>query len=191
MFGITPEQFDELLSKLEQRWRKAEAKRLRHPHKIKQGSGRKFKLTIEQSMAMLMLYARAYVTHIFLGVVFRIGDSHVSRYFRKLRPLVEAVFALPTKKLDLREEEIMQCIVDATEQRTERRDKSSGYSGKKKTLTTKTQLVVDTRGAIIHISKSIPGQIHDKKLFDTFWCTITRYDQRRPGLSWHEYYHST
>lgn len=166
MFGITPEQFDELLSKIEPRWKKAETKRLRHPRKIKQGSGRKFKLTLEQNLAMLLLYTRAYVTHVFLGVVFHIDDSQVGRYFRKLRPVVEAVFVLPTQKLDLREEEIMQLIVDATEQRTERRDQGSGYSGKKKTHTIKTQLVVNRHGDILHISKSVHGQIHDKKLFD-------------------------
>jgi DDE superfamily endonuclease/Helix-turn-helix of DDE superfamily endonuclease len=167
MFGITPEQFDELLSKIEPRWQKAEAKRLRHPRKIKPGSGRKFKLTLEQNLAMLLLYTRAYVTHIFLGVLFNIDDSQVCRYFRKLRPLVETVFALPTKKMDLREEEIMQLIVDATEQHTERRhDGRSGYSGKKKAQTIKTQLVVNSQGAIIHISQSVPGQIHDKKLLD-------------------------
>lgn len=69
MFGITPAQFDKLLSKLEPRWQKSEAKRLRHPRKIKPGSGRKFKLTLEQNLAMLLLYTRAYVTHIFFGGV--------------------------------------------------------------------------------------------------------------------------
>src|SRR4030042_1742533 len=57
-------------------------------------------------------------------------------------------------------------IVDATEQRTERRKKDSGYSGKKKAHTVKNQIVVDKLGNIIHISKSIPGNVHDKKLFD-------------------------
>lgn len=167
MFGITPKQFDALLSELEPRWQKAEAKRLRHPRKIKKGSGRKFKLTLEQNLAMLLLYTRTYVTHLFLGVLFNVDDSQVGRYFKKLRPLVEKVFALPTKKVDLREEDVMQLIVDATEQRTEHRDHGSGYSGKKKAHTIKTQLVVNHHGEIVHISKSVPGQIHDKKLFDT------------------------
>lgn len=74
----------------------------------------------------------------FLGVLFGIDDSQVGRYFKKLRPLVEAVFALPTKKVDLREEDIRHFIVDATEQRTEHRNQGSGYSGKKKAHTIKT-----------------------------------------------------
>ena len=56
--------------------------------------------------------------------------------------------------------------MDATEQRTERRDKGSGYSGKKKVHTIKTQIVVDMKGTIAHISSSVPGNMHDKKLFD-------------------------
>lgn len=42
----------------------------------------------------------------------------------------------------------------------------SGYSGKKKRHTIKTQVVVDSKGAIKHISRSICGNVHDKKLFD-------------------------
>ena len=60
----------------------------------------------------------------------------------------------------------MELVVDATEQHTERRKHGTGYSGKKKSYTVKTQLVVDKKGSIRHISRSVPGNIHDKKLFD-------------------------
>jgi DDE superfamily endonuclease/Helix-turn-helix of DDE superfamily endonuclease len=166
IFGIEPRKFDELVLKIEPLWRKAETKRLRHKRKIKKGSGRPYLLNLEESIAMLLLYTRSYTTHIFLSALFDIHNSAICRYFAKLRPIVESVFDIPAKKTDLREEEILELVVDATEQRTERRDKGSGYSGKKKAETIKTQIIVDKKGKIVHVSNSMPGNIHDKKLFD-------------------------
>jgi hypothetical protein len=166
VFGITPDKFDKLAAKTYPLWVKAEEKRLKHPRKVRKGGGRKYSLSFEEMLAMLLLYARAYVTHAFLSALFDIDDSRVCRYFARLRPSVEAVFKLPVRNSDLSEEEILQLVVDATEQRTERRKKGCGYSGKKKSYTVKTQIVVDKKGNIVHISKSVPGNIHDKKLFD-------------------------
>lgn len=166
LFGISPDKFDELVAGIQPLWVKAEAKRLKHRRKIKKGGGRQYKLNLEEMIAMLFLYTRAYVTHAFLSALFDIHDSRVCRYFARLRPSVESVFSLPTKKSDLSEEEVLRLIVDTTEQRTERRKKGCGYSGKKKAHTIKTQIVADKRGNIVHISKPISGNIHDKKLFD-------------------------
>ena len=172
LFGIPPHKFDELVVRIEPLWIKSEQKRLNHPRKIRKGGGRPYLLDREQSVAMLLLYARSYVTHIFLSALFDIHDSAICHYFAKLRPIVEDVFDLPTKKTDLREEEILKLIVDATEQRTERRNTGSGYSGKKKMQSIKTQIVVDKQGNIMHISDSVPGNIHDKKLFDQSAITL-------------------
>ena len=166
LFGIEPKKFDELVIKIRPLWIKAESKRLRHPRKIKKGGGRHYKLTLEETSAMLLLYTRAYVTHVFLSVLFDVHDSAICRYFARIRPIIETIFDLPTKNSDLSEEEILKLVVDATEQRTERRKNGCGYSGKKKAHTVKTQIVVDHRGTIRHVSKSVPGNVHDKKLFD-------------------------
>ena len=130
LFGLSPDKFDVLVEQVRPLWTTAEAKRLRHKRKIKKGSGRLYALTLEESVAMLLLYTRTYVTHVFLSALFDIHDSRVCRYFVRLRPSVESVFALPTKHADLSEEEILKLVVDATEQRTERRKYSCGYSGK-------------------------------------------------------------
>ena len=166
VFGIEPDKFNELVAKANPLWIKAEEKRLKHPRKVRKGGGRKYLLTFEEMLAMLLLYAHAYVTHAFLSALFEVHDSAICRHFARLRPSVESVFNLPTRDADLSEEEILQLIVDATEQRTERRKKGGGYSGKKKAHTIKTQIVVDKKGNIVHISKSVSGNIHDKKLFD-------------------------
>ena len=172
IFGIEPEKFNELVLQIEPLWQTAEAKRLKHPRKIKKGSGRPYLLTLEESVAMLLLYTRSYTTHVFLSALFDIHESAICRYFAKVRPVVESVFDIPTEKTDLREDEILKLVVDATEQRTERRDTGSGYSGKKKAETIKTQIVVDTKGKIRHVSRSVPGNIHDKKLFDDSGVTL-------------------
>lgn len=166
LFGIEPQKFDELVIIIHPLWVKAESRRLRHPRKIKQGGGRRYKLTLEETVAMLLLYTRAYVTHVFLSALFDVHESAICRYFARIRPITETVFDLPIRDTNLSEEKILKLVVDATEQRTERRRNGAGYSGKKKAHTIKTQIVVDNKGRIRHISASVPGNIHDKKLFD-------------------------
>lgn len=171
LFGITPEQFNQLVVTVEPAWWKAETKRLNkihriHRRKVTKGGGRQYALTLEKNIAMLLLYARSYVNHVFLATIFNVHESRVCTYFARMRPCVEQVFDIPTKKADLREEEIFKLVVDATEQQTERRDTGSGYSGKKKQETIKTQIVVTKKGRIMHSSESVPGNIHDKKLYD-------------------------
>lgn len=166
LFGIEPDKFDLLVEQVRPLWVRAETKRLNHPRKIKQGGGRPYALTPEEIVAMLLLYTRTYVTHAFLSALFDVHDSRICRYFARIRPSVEIIFKLPVKKADLSEEEILKLVVDATEQRTERRKKGCGYSGKKKAHTVKTQIVVDGMGTIHHVSSSVPGAIHDKKLYD-------------------------
>lgn len=172
LFGIEPRKFDELVMKINPLWVNAESKRLRHPRKIKKGGGRRYKLTLEEMVAMLLLYARAYVSHVFLSALFDIHESAICRHFARIRPIIEAVFELPIRNADLSEEEILKLVVDATEQRTERRKKGCGYSGKKKAHTIKTQIVVSGNGDIMHISTSVPGAMHDKKLFDCSGITL-------------------
>ena len=59
----------------------------------------------------------------------------------------------------------MRLCVYTTEQETEKRE-GTGYSGKKKRQTIKTQITTDEQGKIHHISPSIAGNVHDKRLFD-------------------------
>lgn len=173
LFGIEPNKFDALVDDIRPVWERAELKRkTSKPRKIKVGGGRPYSLTLEEATAMLLLYARSYTTHAFLSALFNIHDSAVCRYFAKLRPVVESVCDLPARRTDLSEEEITKLVVDATEQRTERRSWGCGYSGKKKAHTIKTQIVVDENRRVRHISPSVPGNIHDKKLFDRSGVTL-------------------
>jgi hypothetical protein len=71
-------------------------------------------------------------------------------------------------------------IADAPKQETERRD-GSGYSGKKKRQTIKTQLIITKKDGIHHASVSVPGYIHDKKLYDMTPVPADRGDLGYPG----------
>lgn len=75
------------------------------------------------------------------------------------------VFRIPKKKINLTNGELWELIVDATEQETQRRN-GTGFSSKKGQQTIKTQLHINRRGIIKAVSASIPGNRHDKHLYD-------------------------
>jgi len=165
--GLSPEKFCKLVTIIEPLFKEAEAKRLARPdRKRKAGGGAKRKLSPSQALLMLLLYYRTYTNHIFIGMIMGIDDSNVGRYCGIIKPLLAGVFKIPERKINMSQEEIFELIIDATEQETERR-RGSGYSGKKKRNTIKTQIVVDPKGTIKAVSKSVRGNVHDKKLYDT------------------------
>lgn len=167
LLGLSPQKFTQLAQELEPLWQKAElARKTKHKRYRKVGGGNAYKLAFAEMLAMHLIYMRTYTTHVFLGMIFGIDDSRVCRYFRKLQPVLYCrMRSVTIKKIDIPEEEILGLIVDATEQETERRT-GSGYSGKKRRQTIKTQVVADRKAKIRHVSCSVPGNMHDKKLFD-------------------------
>lgn len=166
LIGLSPDKFNKLLEKLTPLYEKAEYQRKNYSNrKRKIGGGNKPKLSLSQSLFALLLYYRTYINHIFIGMIIGIDDSNVGRYFHKIEPVLAQIFKIPERKIDISEEQILELIIDATEQETEKR-KGSAYSGKKKKNTIKTQIVVDLKGKIMAVSKTVKGSIHDKKLYD-------------------------
>ena len=164
--GLTPEKFNQLLAELNPLWEEAEKHRLSRPDRKRAiGAGGKPKLAFPQSLFLLLLYYRTYVNHVFIGMLAGIDDSNVCRYFRKIEPLMAKKFRIPERKIEMSEEEILELIIDATEQEVERR-KGTAYSGKKKRQTIKTQIAVTPEGMIKSVSHSVKGSVHDKKLYD-------------------------
>lgn len=164
--GLTPNKFQELLTQLEPLFNESELKRKKTTNRIRKiGGGRKQSLSLGQALFMLLLYYRTYTNHVFMGIIMGIDDSNVCRYFRRTEPLLAQIFKIPERKVKMSEDEILELIVDATEQDSQKR-KGSGYSGKKKRNTIKTQIMVSHVGKIKSVSKSVAGNIHDKKLYD-------------------------
>lgn len=174
--GITVEMFDEILSKLKpiyEVWnleRLLKRKRERAPR-----SGNEFNLELEDRLLMLLLYYRTYVTHVFLGFLFHIHDSNVSRNINPLQPLLAKIFRIPERRIELSEDEIIDLFFDGTEQPTNRpkRKQKKWYSGKKKRHTIKHQVVVTklkkkgkkTKIRIKAVSKAFSGKNHDKEIY--------------------------
>mgnify|MGYP001596027933 FL=1 len=162
--GLTPDKFNALLLRLEPLWEEAELKRKNwEGRKRKIGGGIKPKLSLAQKLFILLLYYRTYINHVFIGMIAGIDDSNVSRNINPLEPVLAQIFKIPQKKINITEQEILELIVDATEQETEKRS-GSGYSGKKKRQTVKTQIYVTRDGNLKAVSKSYAGNIHDKKI---------------------------
>jgi len=164
--GLSPDKFKQLVAELEPRFQKADFKRKDYSgRKRRVGGGNQFKLSVSQALFMLLLYYRTYVFHVFLGPLFGIDESNVCRYFKRIEPLLAGIFKIPERKIKMSEQEILDLIFDATEQETEKRPGSS-WSGKAGKNTIKTQIIVNSKGRIKSISKSIKGSVHDKKLYD-------------------------
>ena len=179
--GITPSAFDELLEKLAPLYEQAEARRKGRPgRKRKPGGGRKHTLELADRLLMLLIYYRTYITHAFLGFLFGLDDSAVGRNINPLAPLLAGLFRIPERRVEISEDEIRELFFDATERPTRRpeRGQRAFYSGKKKRHTIKTQVVVARKRKspgsdpgprklrIVAVSGSVPGSIHDKKLYD-------------------------
>lgn len=164
--GLTPCQFIKLLADLRPLWEAAELKRKNRPDRKKAiGQGPKPKLDLAGDLFMLLLFYRTYAGQVFIGMVVGLDDSNVSRRIRHLEPILQRVFRIPERRIDMTEDEIWELIVDATEQHIQRR-RGTKYSGKKKQQTIKTQVHINKRGIIKAVSKDITGNRHDKHLYD-------------------------
>ena len=187
--GITAKKFDEILAELKpiyETW--YHDKLLRRERKRAPRSGYDFELELEDRLLMLLMYYRTYVTHVFLGFLFRMDSSNVCRNINPLQPLLAKIFRIPEKKIELSEDEITDLFFDGTEQPTNRpkRKQKKWYSGKKKRHTIKHQVVVTklkkegerTRIRIKAVSKAFCGKTHDKEIYTR---TRTTSPPRTPG----------
>ena len=179
--GLTPAAFRRLAGEVAVAQEQARTRRATRPgRRRKAGAGRKPALPLADRLLMLLIYYRTYVPHTFLGFLFGLDDSNVSRSNRRLEPLLAGIFRIPERKVELAEEEIRELFFDSTERPTARpvRGQKRFYSGKKKRHTLKTQVVVARvrkrpgvagqrrRVRIVAVSATFPGSTHDKKVYD-------------------------
>jgi hypothetical protein len=179
--GLTPVAFERLLAEVATADHAARTRRgNRAGRQRKAGAGRKPALTLADQLLMLLIYYRTYVPHTFLGFLFGLDDSNVSRSNRRLEPLLAGIFRIPERKIELGQEEIRELFFDSTERPTARpvRGQKRFYSGKKKRHTLETQVVVARvrktpgrghqrrRVRIVAVSRTFPGSTHDKRVYD-------------------------
>jgi hypothetical protein len=78
--GLTPQQFDELLTALEPLYKQAEEERLKNPNRLRaRGGGNSFNLDLAERLLMSLMYFRLYITQTLLGYLFDLDASNVSR----------------------------------------------------------------------------------------------------------------
>ena len=193
--GLSLDQFKMYAQSLTPIWRQAEQKRkLRATRYRKIGGGRQYNCkTIEEMLAIVFLYYKSYWTQEFIGALFDLDQSNVSRLLKKMLPLIEkaadpelAVYLQqakvefaqisPNQRInnwrDFLEKhpDLREVSIDATEQQCYRssdyQTQKLYYSGKQKCHSLKTQIAVSVSGRILDVSETVPGSMHDKKLID-------------------------
>lgn len=170
MTGISIKDFDKLKDHVSVLWKE----KVEGCYKRK--AGRHYKLGIDEMLMAILIYYRCYMSHEFLGCLFSIHQSQMTRIINKMRPLLAEIIDLKAFKRDLTKEDVEKLVeeailVDATEQRIERPkhpdQQKPYYSGKKKTHTVKTEIRVNRKGKIFHVSKTVVGSMHDLKLHES------------------------
>jgi len=178
------QEFDDIYNKeITKKYHNHENKRLskRKNRKRAMGAGRYFKLDVKNRFLMLLVYYRLYITYTLAGFLFDLDQSNVYRDIQKIEGLIRKCLPIPQKIYKLTKrlqtpEEVEQCFpagflafIDSTEQQIPRpknkRKRKAYYSGKKKSHTVKTQLVVNNRGFIIHKVDHKKGRRHDYDIY--------------------------
>lgn len=203
LIGLTIEQLNLLVKKIEPIWEEAEMKRLsRRGRKREIGGGHPYKLkTMRDKIATVLMYYKLYITQELLGYIVGVDQSAVSRILRKMLPIIEQA-ADPQLKTYLSEAkndfqkrsaslqelwekhpDLRDISTDATEQQCYRAtsydEQKKYYSGKKKQHSIKTQITASKSGRILDVTNSYPGSIHDKTVLDQE-KTIEKFDKRVP-----------
>jgi IS5 family transposase len=187
--GLKVEPFQELVAALSPVYAKLQRERLKKvKRQRKVGGGRKFELGLEERLLLTLIYLRLYVSQTLLGYMFDLDDSNVSREInQRMIPSLKAVLPIPMqeelltpsvqahakkrigtlKELLEAHPEFKEILVDATDQEVPKpKDKlkrKQRYSGKKKQHTLKSQVTVSNR-LVLHLSKHVPGSVHDFSL---------------------------
>jgi hypothetical protein len=187
--GLNVEQFEKIVKELRAVYGKIHREGLKKvKRQRKRGGGRKFELELEERLLLTLMYLRLYVSQTLLGYMFDIDDSNVSREInRRMMPSLKQVLPIPMqdelllpkvqthakkrigtlKELLEAHPEFKEVLVDATEQEvpkpTDKLARKQRYSGKKKQHTLKSQVTVSNR-LVLHLSKHVPGSVHDFSL---------------------------
>jgi hypothetical protein len=161
LFGVNTLEFERILKEVRPRWQSEILDGYNGP------GGCPFKHDLAEMILILLIYYRHYVTQEFVGMLFGLHKSNVCRIIQRLEPILLKIMSLPQRD-KLSPEEIRNLIIDATENQIERpkHDQKKYYSGKKKRHTLKTEIRVTKVGRIVHVSKTVPGSVHDFRLLE-------------------------
>ena len=181
--GVSLSEFETLLTQSTPLWVAREQQRLSRPDRQRApGGGCKPKFGLRDQLLVTLVWLRLYLTTETLGFLFGIDKATVSRYTRALLPALrtvgEGTLGWPEPPQRGQGKNMAEAraaypdlfaFVDATEQTVQRSQdaetQKQHYSGKKKRHTRKAQLIVNEQGVIRDACESVPGSVHDRRLF--------------------------
>lgn len=90
LVGLTPPEFEQLLSELEPLWERAHGRSLLRAGRFRRiGAGNTFKLDLSRRLLVTLLYLRQYFTMHVLGLLFGLDAANVCRNIHALLPVLE------------------------------------------------------------------------------------------------------
>lgn len=98
LVGLTPTEFEQLLSELEPLWEQAHRRSLLRAGRVRRiGAGNTFKLDLGQRLLVTLLYLRQYFTLHVLGILFDLDATNVCRNIHALLPVLEQALPAPLR----------------------------------------------------------------------------------------------
>lgn len=174
--SLTLAKFDELLPLFSQAWDNF------IPHFTLDGLPRvrpyvrdehEFLPLIEQKLFFILAYKKNAILQEFFAAAFDTEQAICNKWVHILSPILALSLAqyCPAReieKVDLNKDTIY--LVDATERAVQRDmyHQEDYYSKKKKRHSLKNMVICTVFGALLFLSPTVSGKIHDKKLMDTF-----------------------
>lgn len=183
VIGIQYWRFEIILKKFSKELRKAEHEKAYSFERSRViGGGRKISKSLDsdgKKLFFILFYYKIYPTFVLAQALFELDESNLLRWKVFLEKVllnsIDYQLKLPELKVKQMNElmlvcpNLKKCLIDATE-RPINRPKDGGkqkkyYSGKKKRHTVKNQILVSPKTKkILHVSKTVEGKRHDKKL---------------------------
>lgn len=131
---------------------------------------------IEEKLFFILAYQKNAVLQEFFAACFDTEQAICNKWVHILSPILDKSLAAYTPKRNIEEVNFSQdsvYLADATE-RTVQRDtyqQNNYYSGKKKRHTIKNMAICTVLGALIFLSTTTYGRMHDKTLMETLTFT--------------------
>jgi DDE superfamily endonuclease len=139
-------------------------------------SEKEFLPKIEEKLFFILAYQKNAALQEFFAASFDTDQANCNKYIHILSPILDKSLEdyKPKRKIEeVAFSELSTYVIDATERAVQRDTyhQEAFYSGKKKRHTVKNMAICSTLGALIFLSPTVVGKIHDKTLIETFEIT--------------------
>src|SRR5260221_2918503 len=113
--GLTPLEFDQVLSQVTLAYEQAEHARRNRPERTRQrGAGRPFALSVPDRLLMGLIYLRLYCSQSLLSYLFDLDESNICREFKqRLMPVLLQILPVPLRDAPLRD--LVSCAEDKSD----------------------------------------------------------------------------